>query len=930
MIRSNVCCRHGALATALLIVVLFSGGCGKEAEDPGRLITYAKQERDKGNHNAAIIYLKNLLQKSPEHAEARYLLGVIYNDSGDFTSAEWELRRTLKLQYDHAKVIPELGKSLLMTGKYQEVLDQVRLESDAVNHVQAEVLTLRALASIGLGRSREGRELLEQALVKQPEFADALLGQARLAVSEKKLVEAAYLIERALVSAPKSGDAWFMKGELSRISADRKGAIAAYQKVLEFSPSNIPARLNIASLQIDSGNLDEARKQIEQMRKTFPNSPMDQYLKGLIEFRQQNSAAARDAMLQVLKVAPDHVPSLLLAGAVEFALGSHDRAQSHLWRVISRTPENLYARRLLIASLAKSGQTQRALEVLQPALKQSPGDSVLMALAGEVYLQSNEFAKAAQYFELATKLDPNSAGSLTGLGLSRLASGDTDRALANLEAASQLDFDKYQAAILLVTSHLRRAYYDEALKAMQTLEKKQPNNPLTYNLKAMIYIGKKDTAAARKHLEHALTLQPGYVPAAANLAHLDLQEKNPKAARGRFDAILGKDKDNLQALLTLASLGPRIGATHQEQMDWLERARKGSPASAQPQLMLARLYAQAGDARKALAAAQQAQAISPDNFEVLETLGAIQISAGEKEQALVTYRTLATLQPNSPVALYRLATAQVANGNQAAASTLKRALLLKPDFIDAQVALADLEVRAGRFPEAMKIARQLQKQAAKSPLGFILEGDVLMAERKFPQAAKAYETAYDIGKSGLLVIKMHAAYSQGEKLDEAEKWLAQWLKQSPDDAGVRLYAAEASLKIGNYRNAIEHYEWLLQKQPNNVLVLNNLAWAYQQIKDKRALETAERAYKLKPDNAAIADTLGWLLVEQGNTMRGLELLRKAVAAAPQALEIRYHLAQAWLKAGDKSNARNELERLLATDAKFPQQAEAMNLLKHLK
>jgi len=73
-----------------------------------------------------------------------------------------------------------------------------------------------------------------------------------------------------------------------------------------------------------------------------------------------------------------------------------------------------------------------------------------------------------------------------------------------------------------------------------------------------------------------------------------------------------------------------------------------------------------------------------------------------------------------------------------------------------------------------------------------------------------------------------------------------------------------------------------------------------------------------------------LLVEQGNTMRGLELLRKAVAAAPQALEIRYHLAQAWLKAGDKSNARNELERLLATDAKFPQQAEAMNLLKHLK
>ncbi len=50
------------------------------------------------------------------------------------------------------------------------------------------------------------------------------------------------------------------------------------------------------------------------------------------------------------------------------------------------------------------------------------------------------------------------------------------------------------------------------------------------------------------------------------------------------------------------------------------------------------------------------------------------------------------------------------------------------------------------------------------------------------------------------------------------------------------------------------------------------------------METAERAYKLEPDNAAVADTLGWMLVEQGNTKRGVELLQKAVAAAPKAPE----------------------------------------------
>ena len=74
-------------------------------------------------------------------------------------------------------------------------------------------------------------------------------------------------------------------------------------------------------------------------------------------------------------------------------------------------------------------------------------------------------------------------------------------------------------------------------------------------------------------------------------------------------------------------------------------------------------------------------------------------------------------------------------------------------------------------------------------------------------------------------------------------------------------------------------------------MLNNLAWAYQQVKDARALETAERAYKLAPDNAAIADTLGWILVEQGNTKRGIEVLQKAVTAAPKIASYRYHLAR---------------------------------------
>src|SRR5688572_10158988 len=115
---------------------------------------------------------------------------------------------------------------------------------------------------------------------------------------------------------------------------------------------------------------------------------------------------------------------------------------------------------------------------------------------------------------------------------------------------------------------------------------------------------------------------------------------------------------------------------------------------------------------------------------------------------------------------------------------------------------------------------------------------------------------------------------------------------------MRLYAAETSLKNRKFKQAIEQYEWLARKQPDHVMTLNNLAWAYQQAKDPRALETIERAYKLKPDNAAVADTFGWILVEQGNTRRGIEMLQRAVVTAPGSTDYRFRLAQAFAKAGD--------------------------------
>jgi predicted Zn-dependent protease len=95
------------------------------------------------------------------------------------------------------------------------------------------------------------------------------------------------------------------------------------------------------------------------------------------------------------------------------------------------------------------------------------------------------------------------------------------------------------------------------------------------------------------------------------------------------------------------------------------------------------------------------------------------------------------------------------------------------------------------------------------------------------------------------------------------------------------------------------------------------------------LATAGSASQLQPDNPRVIDTLGWILVERGQAGRAVELLQRAVDKTPGAPDVRYHLAAALAKNGDKTRARRELELLLANNKSFPQRGEAESLLKTL-
>jgi putative PEP-CTERM system TPR-repeat lipoprotein len=782
---------------------------------------------------------------------------------------------------------------------------------------------------LGLGRLEDAERIFAATLELHPEHIPTLLGMARLRIGQGNYADAEVRVDKALALDPNNLNGLALKGDLRRFARDFEASEKFFSIVLDAQPGNNMARLGRASALIELHREKAAKADIDTVLQAAPRHPIASHLSALMLVRQRKYQEAHDRITAAGDALRNFIPSVFLLGTINYMQNQLEQAEANLSRVVTAKPEDVTARFFLGLTLLRKRDAAEAVRILEPIKELAPDNPRALSLLARAYLHNKQYDEGTELFERVAELAPEQAGVRAQLAIGRLTQGLSEEAVSDLEKAIELDPNSHQAAVWLVLVHLKNGSFDDAFKTAQRLSGQLPDQPLPFNLMGAALQGKGDIAGARAQFEKALAINPSNFPASQNLASLDIAEGKIDAAIARYRGLIDDDPKNVRAYMELAGIAQRQRRID-DAVSWLEQAQNVAPDSVAVSASLVNLYIVQGKAENSLTLARELERKAPDNPRALEALGRAQMASNDAAGAVTTYSRMVDKLNDQPEALLQLAQAQSAAQNPGGARrTLERALVVDSNFVPAKVLLVRLLAADGQTDSALSLSEEVRAAQPQSSLGDMLKGDVLASAERYADAAAAFEAGLQKQPGAALSVRLYNVRMKAGMPEKALSALSDWLEKSPSDAKTRHVLASAYLGLKRYDDAIQQYLRLREDGGDNPVILNNLAWLYQQKGDAKAIEFAEKAYEMAPKSAAIVDTLGWILVDNRQYARALELLRKATVLAPQESEIRYHLAVALHRAGRNDDARSELQEILRLGKDFASAAEARDLLRSL-
>ena len=901
-------------------------GCGTKSTE--EYVESARAYIDKSDYSAAVIELKNAIEQNGTHAEARWLLGSVYFEAGNFLGAEKELSRALELNFSSEKVLPLYAQALLAVEKH-EVLWEVS-EEGLGGESLSTVLAAKAISNQVQGNINEAKSLILKAAAIEPAPLFTLVTLARFSVYEGDLAGARKQLSSVLDLDIEHVPAWSLLGDLEMGANQIDEALAAFNRVIELRPNNIDALYKASLLHLHKGDNESFKQNLGSLKKISSESPVTSFLEGVDFFHASQLDEARSAFEKVTKAGNRFPLTYYYLAAIHFQQSNFETAKNNIDTFLSIANGNVLGNKLAAALEEQEGNLDVAADLLWGVLSINPEDVTVLTQLGNVLIKQGKNDEGLELLVKAADLQPDSPEAKARVGVGYLAKGEHELGLEHLQTALALDPGYIQADIAIVTSYINKRDFQSALAAAQNFQRRNPGKAAPYNLLGSINLLSSNVDAARENWLKALEVAPGNPAANQALANLEIREKNFQAAHKRYEDILALHPGHLQTMMNVAALYALEGR-EKEMVSGLTEAMESYPDAISPKVVLGRYYLSKGWHEEALSLISEFTEEHRKNVEVLFLIASYEIETKSFNSANLTAKKLVDMQPDNANYSFILARSFTGLGEiESAIDTLKKTIDIEPGHAFARLALARLYIMTGQkslFEEQLSVLKKINPEHPD-----VLKLDATLANQNNDQerATEILEKVFADAPSTSTVLALAIQMRKSGDLPGGLAVLERWVADHPTDLQSIIALAEFYSLNNEIGKAVEQYKTVVRLDKGNVSAYNNLAWHLRENEPKEALKYAEEAFSLSSNSVSVVDTYAMVLLANGEVTQARLKINEALNLKPENLSLRFHDAQISLAEGDEGAAKGKLEAILESDAKFAEREEAQKLLASLR
>jgi tetratricopeptide (TPR) repeat protein len=526
------------------------------------------------------------------------------------------------------------------------------------------------------------------------------------------------------------------------------------------------------------------------------------------------------------------------------------------------------------AATAASAEREPALPFPEPPPldRELDEDLIYSYLVGEIAARRGELRLAQSHYQHAAILarDAYAAERATRIALHLR---DYPSGLASVRKWVELAPNDLTARQLAAVLFLRDDNFDAAGEQLDALVQIAEARGLDGFLQAASALSvERDQAGAERLLVALHERHPDDIRSLYAVAVLETAHRRFDIAEGRLRAVIDDSPDWEQPRVLLARVLVAQDRSD-EAVAFLGKSVAAQPDSVPLRTSYSRLLVDAGDYPGALRQFKALHRLTPDDQEI--TFGYAMLATQQEswDEARNLWQELRNTDDRRDEATYYLAQIEEQAGNDDLAIGLYRSVSGRELKVDAVMRMAQIYARTGRLAEA-RVA--LQQARIANP-----------------------ERAVDLYITETQVVQNHGGR------DEALALYRDAIETYPDNYDLRYNRALFLLENDDFAAMERELLAILEEDPDHVDSLNALGYTLAERNERldEAFIYVDRALKLRPDSAAILDSMGWVLFRQGDLAKAAEYLRRALDLSEHDDEIASHLGEVLWVQGQRRDAR---------------------------